>query len=305
MTSWPRFSRLAPQVLLSSLAMSCKPPPAEEFHYTFLFPRGEVPLGAVLMFGETELGEIHPGAREGDGDDRAYARAAALLPRSAGPISAAPGALRARRKGACGDSFAALKVLDGQLLHARKANDYRWSAEFEQKKRADVDGTKPELRYNWKITVPIDWVEPPADTSAPVVAIYVDDHGASPPPVVTIGTLEVKRDDVFKTQALGCSKSFSVKAGGAEIGKLEVSPTVRAYVISTRPACYRERLITYSSANDRGPTPSSSPTIHGPGTVIPLTHAPNFFLKPAPGTARGGGTSSTVAEVTETPCPSP
>lgn len=305
MSFWPRFSRLASLTLFSSLAVSCKPAPAEEFRYTFLFPRAEVPLGAVLMFGEIEIGEIRPGTGGGAGDDATYAQAATLLPRSAGPISAAPGSLRARRKGACGESFAPIKVLDGQLLHARKANDYRFSAEFEQKKRADIDAMKPDVRHYWQIVVPIDWAEPPADTAAPVVSIYVDDHGASPPPVITIGTLEVTRGDVFKTQALGCSKSFDVKAGGTEIGKLEVSPTTRAYLISTKPACYKERLITYSSGKERGTMPSSTPTVHGPGTVIPLIHVPSYFLKPAPGSISGGGTAVTSAEVVETPCPAP
>ncbi|MEP7124834.1 MAG: hypothetical protein ABJE95_28155 [Byssovorax sp.] len=297
--------RLTPLLLLASLMLSCKPAPAEQFHYTFLLPRGEAPLGTSLFFGDIEVGTVNPAGKAGSDEDRTYAKASTILPRSAGLISSKPGTLRARRTTACGETFAAIKVLDGQPLHARKANDYRWSAAFEQKQRDEVDLKKPEHRHNWPIAVPIDWVAPPTDTDAPIATLYFDDHGASPPPVITIGTLTITRRDPLKTQAFNCARSFPVKVDGTVIGTLELAPRVSYYLISTTPACYQERLITYSSGKDRGPGPSSSPIVHGLGTVIPLLFEPYYFLKPASGTMSGGGTSFTLSEVMATPCPAP
>lgn len=286
------------------LLASCKPAPAEEFHYAFLFPRGDVPSDAVLMFGDVELGPIEPAASAGSEEARTYAHVYAILPRSAGLVSAAPDKLAARRRTAAGETLVPIKVLDGQLLHANKSNDWRWSAELEQQQRQKTDEREPESRHHFPIVVPIDWAgEAPGDSKAPSVVIVVDDHGASPPPRIMIGSLEVKRGQVFETQGLTPGQSYPVKAGDELLGTLEVKPRAPAYLISTKPACYTERLITYAGPKDTGGGPSGVSKVHGPGKIFPLVHRPDHFLEKAPSSVRGSGPSFTVAEVTESPCP--
>lgn len=283
---------------------SCKPAPAEQLHYTFLFPSKDAPSDTVLMFGDLEIGRIEPAGKTGSSDDKTYAHAHGMLPRSAGPISAAPDKLKARRRTAAGEILVQLKVLDGAPLHAGKSNDHLWSAGLEEKLRKETDDRKPDVRHYFPIFVPIDWAEGmPGDAKAPSVTIIVDDHGASPPARVTIGALEVRSGDPRETQGLTPGECYPVTVDGAPLGTLEVKPRTRAYLISTKPACYTERLITYAGSNDRMGGPSGISKVHDRGTIFPLVHRPDYVLEKAPSSIRGGGTSVTAAEVVESPCP--
>jgi hypothetical protein len=179
-----------------------------------------------------------------------------------------------------------------------------WSAALEDELRRKNDERKADVRHNFPIVVPIDWAEgAPSDVKAPTVMIVVDDHGASPPARVTVGALEVRAGAPLETQGLTPGESYPVKVDGAPLGTLEVKPHTRAYLISTKPACYTESLHTYAGAKDRMGGPSGVSKVHDRGTIFALVHRPDHVLRKAPSSIQAGGTSVTLADVVETACP--
>ena len=259
----------------------------DRFEYYFKFSSDKVPVGAMLMLGDKELGKVNAPSPYGHHETKTVSYVhMAFSPDEF--FAGKEGDLSLKLDTPCGVDKIPVEVLD-TFINDREP----FSEDYEKRSRDTHSYTVVPIKLKL------------GDKKMPEPTELWIDRDKEDKRELTVGTFTLPPNKSLTMYSMDCAEKHEVKVAGAVIGEIDTTKKrQKGFLISMNPGlCYKSSGISYSSYAQPGM--GSSKTTLQKSQIYPLHFSKiDYFLRSAPSSVSGSG-SAYMREVVRTPCSDP